>query len=42
MISLQNAMNSFHWLAIREGKFIGDVSIILMFTHTSCGVVALG
>ena len=25
-ISLQNAKNTFNWLAIREGKFIGDVS----------------
>ena len=25
-ISLQNAKNTFNWLAIRDGKFIGDVS----------------
>ena len=35
MISLQNAMNTFHWLAIREGKFIGDVSdeLLTELTH---------
>ena len=26
VISLQNAMNNFNWLAIKEGKFVGDVS----------------
>jgi len=26
VISLQNAKNTLNWLAIRDGKFIGDVS----------------
>ena len=27
IIYLQNAMNTFHWLAIKDGKFIGDVRV---------------
>lgn len=30
IISLQNAKNTLNWLAIRDGKFIGDVSEIPM------------